>query len=148
MTPPRLVCVNGPLQGQSFPIAEKGLLLGRAQEADIRLEDNDVSRFHAEVRVLNGAIWVQDRGSRNGVFVNEKRVTSNKAVGPGDRITLGVSTFVVEIPEERTEEVTMNLDALRLPTPPPAASRPSVAMLAGGAVLVLILALVTWNALR
>lgn len=143
MSSPRLVCLSGPLAGHSFPIGDSPLLLGRAQDAEVHLEDPDVSRFHAEVRVLNGAIWVQDRGSRNGVFVNDRRVTSSKAIGPGDRVTVGMSTFTVEIPEERTDEVTVNLDALQVPaTPPPPAPRPTAPLLVGVAlVLGLLVAL-------
>lgn len=140
MSQPRLVCITGPLAGHSFPIGDRSLLLGRAQEADVRLEDPDVSRFHAEVRVLNGAIWVQDRGSRNGVFVNDRRVTSSKSVGPGDRVAVGMSVFTIEIPEERTEEVTLNLGALA-PAATPAPTPPSRVPVVVGALVLLALLL-------
>ena len=71
---PILVCTDGPLSGRSFEITTQGLHIGRDPGNEVHLEDNDVSRRHARVLLHNGAVWVQDAGSRNGVFVNEGQI--------------------------------------------------------------------------
>ena len=69
-------------------VGSQGAVLGRSREADIRLDDPNVSRRHAEVRAEDGALWVVDLGSTNGIEVNGKRVKRAKLTD-GDTITLG-----------------------------------------------------------
>jgi pSer/pThr/pTyr-binding forkhead associated (FHA) protein len=95
---PVLVVTGGPLVGQSFPITAEGLVLGRDPGCEIALiDDANVSREHARVFLHNSAVWAQDAGSRNGVFVNGKRLIRPKQVGPGDKLGLGDHAFTVEL---------------------------------------------------
>ena len=43
----------------------------------------------------NGSLWLQDAGSRNGVFVNGVRVTAHQALKVGDEITIADHVFTV-----------------------------------------------------
>lgn len=95
---PHLQAVVGPLAGRSFPITAEGISLGRDPENTVRIEGPNVSRQHARVLLHNGAVWVQDAGSRNGVFVNGQRVADHKQVKAGDRIGLGEHVFEVVVP--------------------------------------------------
>jgi pSer/pThr/pTyr-binding forkhead associated (FHA) protein len=61
------------------------------------LDDPNVSRFHARLVFHNAAIWVQDAGSRNGVFLNGKRVVRHKQLGPGDELLIGDHAFTLEL---------------------------------------------------
>jgi len=70
-------------------------VLGRAAEADLRLNDPGVSRRHAEIRLENGQFVLVDLGSTNGVRVNESPVTRRQLM-PGDRIELGSTTLVFQ----------------------------------------------------
>ena len=95
---PVLVATEGVLSGQAYPITAEGLSIGRDAGCDISLEgDPDVSREHARVFLHNSAVWAQDAGSRNGVFVNGKRLQRPKQVGPGDRLGVGTHEFTVEL---------------------------------------------------
>ena len=95
---PVLVVIDGPLSGRSHPITAEGLSLGRDASCDISLEgDPNVSREHARVFLHNSAVWAQDAGSRNGVFVNGKRLVRPKQVGPGDKLGVGDHLFTVEL---------------------------------------------------
>lgn len=76
-----------------FDIAKGRMVIGRSQGADIRLDDPNVSRKHAELRQEGTAYWIHDLGSTNGVEVNGTRVERAK-LEPGDEITLGESTLV------------------------------------------------------
>lgn len=114
MSVPTLVCIAGPRKGQSFEITEQGLRLGRDASNDIVLDDPAVSRFHGRVILHNHGVWVQDAGSRNGVFVNEARVAANKQVKPGDRVTIGESAFDIEMVEQDAERsVSVDLGAVQ-----------------------------------
>ena len=98
---PVLVATSGPLEGARFPVLTDGLSLGRDPECSVVLDDGNVSRFHARLVFHNAAIWVQDVGSRNGVFLNEKRVVRHKQFSPGDELVIGehVFTLELEVPE-------------------------------------------------
>ena len=104
---PVLVAIEGPLKGKSYPLQEgDGNTIGRADECDITIPDNDVSRQHARVILHNAAVWVQDDNSRNGVFVNDKRVVRRPLeLRPGGKVTIGIHVFQLELQEELKEEI-------------------------------------------
>lgn len=141
MSVPHLLCVTGGPQGKRFPIGAEGVRIGRDPTNTVQISDPEASRFHAEVTLRENGLWVQDTGSRNGVFVNDRRVTSSKSIGPGDRVTIGAHVFTVELVEAEDEEHTVDLSSLM---PPPAPPRPMwpllvavVALLAVAAGLIL-----------
>lgn len=92
---PVLICTAGAIQGQRIPVPEGGLKIGRAPENEIVLTDDGVSRFHARLLLDNGSLWLQDAGSRNGVFVNAVRVTGHQALRVDDVVTVGSHEFTV-----------------------------------------------------
>lgn len=94
---PVLVVVSGTLAGRSFVITTAGLRVGRDPENEIVLADEGTSRQHARVILHNGAIWVQDAGSRNGIFVNGERVPDHRQVNPGDRVQVSATVFEVQL---------------------------------------------------
>ena len=94
---PLLVATAGPLKGQRFLVSETGLMLGRESTCDVVIPDKGVSREHARLLLHNGTVWVQDAGSRNGVYVNQKRVMRHRPMGPGDSLTIGSHAFTLEL---------------------------------------------------
>lgn len=103
---PHLKVVEGSLGGKSFEVTEDGLKLGRGDACEVRLPDPGVSREHARVFLHNAGVWVQDLGSRNGVFVKGKRILRPKQLSPGTEFTVGDHRFTVEVDSEpATEEV-------------------------------------------
>lgn len=94
---PHLIATAGPLKGQRFAVTEGGLLLGREDRCDVVIPDQSVSREHARLLLHNGTVWVQDAGSRNGVYVNQKRVVRHRPMGPGDQMTIGNHSFMLEL---------------------------------------------------
>jgi len=94
---PVLVCVDGTLTGQHIVVTEGGLNLGRSEDNHVQIDDDGVSRFHARLLLDNGSLWLQDAGSRNGVFVNGARITQHVALKVGDQVTIAKHTFVVRL---------------------------------------------------
>ncbi|MGH9125179.1 MAG: FHA domain-containing protein [Acidimicrobiales bacterium] len=92
----RLVVLEPPDRaGQSFPLGEE-LTLGRALGCGISLPDDTfVSTLHARVFRRDGSLYVEDLGSTNGTFVNDRPVTSPIPLGPGDRLQVGRSVLEV-----------------------------------------------------
>ncbi|HTE61900.1 MAG TPA: DUF3662 and FHA domain-containing protein [Solirubrobacteraceae bacterium] len=80
-------------------LGSNGATLGRSREADIVLDDANVSRKHAEVRPSGGSWIVRDLGSTNGVKVNGRRLDPSRpqSVKPGDVIELGTSRAIFEL---------------------------------------------------
>ncbi len=70
--------------------------LGRAFGCNVRIPASDISRLHCRLHVENGLVVVEDLESVNGTFVNGVRVRDTEIVRPGDRLSLGSLTFVVE----------------------------------------------------
>ncbi|MEZ4321205.1 MAG: FHA domain-containing protein [Myxococcota bacterium] len=109
---PILVCTSGKLRGQRFQVPEGGLDLGRSEDNHITIKDDGVSRFHARMlyNVDTGKLWLEDAGSRNGVFVNEVRVSGHKELKVGDQVTIAQHSFAVRwadetpAPVERSED--------------------------------------------
>jgi hypothetical protein len=88
--------IAGPLHDKSFEIGEgERLLIGKSDNCNIRIDsDGLVSRNHAQLSYEKGILWIEDSGSRNGTFVNGKRVSSKTMVRPNDKVSLGqLSSF-------------------------------------------------------
>ncbi len=93
----RLVAVQGPYTGQSFPLSHVPAVIGRAPERDIALPaDTSVSRSHARITYADGRHFVADDGSSNGTFVNGQRVSDARLLSSGDTITLADTSFRYE----------------------------------------------------
>jgi len=94
-----LVGLSGPVEGQRFPVEKEILHIGASPENDLLIADDEyVSGDHAYLRYEKGSYFIFDKGSRNGTFVNEHAVTNTGvALGSGDHIQIGISTFEVVI---------------------------------------------------
>ncbi len=92
---PSLVAKNGPLAGQRLEVEDE-LSVGRL-DADVVIEDAELSRRHAVFRVVDGALEVEDLGSTNGTFVEGRRIGEPTRIEHGTRVKLGISLFVAEV---------------------------------------------------
>jgi hypothetical protein len=90
----RLDCLAGPHVGKSFPLLEK-LTIGRSNQADLRLDNERVSRQHAELYFASGHWWLKDLNSGNGTFVKGAFVHEPIRLSDGDEIRIGDSLFRV-----------------------------------------------------
>jgi pSer/pThr/pTyr-binding forkhead associated (FHA) protein len=75
-------------KGRSFELNGE-LTVGRAAGCQVALEDNYVSQLHARVFARDGTVWVEDLGSTNGTYVNDRRVSAPLAVRRGDQLKVG-----------------------------------------------------------
>jgi hypothetical protein len=84
-------------RGRIVPLDGRPITLGRARDNDVVLTDGRVSRHHARLQGRRGTLILSDLESRNGSRVNGVSVTE-VVLGPGDRIQLGDSMFVIDGP--------------------------------------------------
>jgi Protein of unknown function (DUF3662)/FHA domain len=78
-------------------LGSAGAVIGRSREADVVIDDPNVSRRHAEVRPSGGSWIVRDLGSTNGVKVNGRRIQGPQSLRPGDEIVLGTARVTFEL---------------------------------------------------
>ena len=83
--------------GRTELVGATGAVIGRSREADVVLDDPNVSRRHAEVRPSGGSWIVRDLGSTNGVKVNGRRIQGPQSLRPGDTIELGTARVTFEL---------------------------------------------------
>jgi pSer/pThr/pTyr-binding forkhead associated (FHA) protein len=80
------------------------MVAGRNPDCGLRLPDGGPeggpSRKHAQLSIGDGALWVEDLGSKNGTFVNDARVTAKTRLRSGDRLRFDRVAFVVSAPPE------------------------------------------------
>jgi signal transduction histidine kinase/pSer/pThr/pTyr-binding forkhead associated (FHA) protein len=88
-----LLVLQGPDKGRRFELPDAPALLGR-DSRQIPLEDNTVSRRHAELNPSEEGWLLRDLGSSNGTYINGRRVTNRYALKLGDQIRVGRTLMV------------------------------------------------------
>ena len=83
------------VNGRKYSVSQKGTSIGRKPGNTIVLSDDEVSRHHADVWLRDGMAFVCDSGSKNGTFLNGKKLEGEHAINSGDQIRVGNTTIVV-----------------------------------------------------
>ncbi len=91
--PNRLVMLVGPTPGEEYPLEKDRMVIGRAEDAEVSVNHNSVSRVHCEIHKLGEGRWeIVDKQSSNGVRVNGAELTRG-LIEAGDTIELGDVRF-------------------------------------------------------
>lgn len=106
---PSLVFLTGELIAVPIPLEREEVMLGRALEADVRINDTGVSRQHAKITAQSGDgggppdYILNDLDSRNGTFLNGRRIRREKLEN-GDKITIGETMLRFDLLDEIDRE--------------------------------------------
>lgn len=73
-------------------------VIGRSSKADVAIADRSLSRLHARLILREGGWFLEDLGSRNSTFLNDRPLFGPERVRPGDVIRLADSRVVIEGP--------------------------------------------------
>ena len=95
-----LIVRSGPQKNQRFILSGSHINLGRADDANIVLDDVTVSRKHAVITKDSSSWVIKDAGSLNGVYVNFIRIEDSK-LSAGDDIQIGKYRFTFLLPEQK-----------------------------------------------
>jgi hypothetical protein len=70
-----------------------GVTLGRADGAEIKVEDQFASSNHARIYERGEYMYVEDMGSTNGTYLNGRQLTSSERLKPSDVIRIGDTEY-------------------------------------------------------
>ena len=90
-TPTAVAIVEGGNKGEVIPLDSAPLLIGRGNDAAIRLDDDYVSTRHARIAASGDQWYVEDLGSTNGTYVGNARITQPTSISLGTQIRIGKS---------------------------------------------------------
>lgn len=106
---PSLVFLSGELIAVPIPLEREEVTLGRALEADVRINDTQVSRQHARVSAVYDRelerthYYLQDLDSKNGTFLNGRRIR-REVLENGDKIEIGETMLRFDLLDEIDRE--------------------------------------------
>lgn len=87
--PRALVVTEGSLRGTSITLGRAPVLIGRAPECTLVLEDDYASGRHARFTLQGGGWILEDLGSTNGTYLGRTKVEAPTPVGPGTSVRIG-----------------------------------------------------------
>jgi EAL domain-containing protein (putative c-di-GMP-specific phosphodiesterase class I) len=76
-------------------IVSTPFVIGRADDCNLRLVDDRVSRHHGEIRISGDLLWIRDLQSTNGTYVNQNKIDQARLLDPDDTISVGKYQFTV-----------------------------------------------------
>lgn len=82
--------------GRTYPLAIGSTVIGRGEQATLRLPDVGISRRHARLDFDGTQVVLTDLGSTNGTMVNGQRVSA-VALNPGDMVQIGTTTLTYRV---------------------------------------------------
>jgi hypothetical protein len=72
-----------------IPLAKPLFTIGKSPASDLALDKVAISRQHCEIVLANGTYSIRDLGSRNGTYVEGRRITASTPLSDGTRVDLG-----------------------------------------------------------
>jgi len=95
----KLKVMTGSHAGLEVAVSGDKFIIGRGESCNLRPKSESVSRKHCILVMRDNRLLVQDLASRNGTFVNEKRLPTDKAkvLQSGDKLRVGKLEFDVVI---------------------------------------------------
>jgi uncharacterized protein involved in exopolysaccharide biosynthesis len=88
-----LLVLAGDSAGQCYPIDRLDRVIGRAQNADIKIDEPAISQRHAKIFVVDGRHHLLDLGSTNGTYLNDEMVQGDVVLHSGDVIRIGETSL-------------------------------------------------------
>jgi pSer/pThr/pTyr-binding forkhead associated (FHA) protein len=92
----KLVVEKGSKRPQSFRLRSRETIVGRRRGCNLRIPSESVSRRHCRLLFCDDYLTVEDLASVNGTLVNGQPIARPTIVHPGDRLTVGSVTFLVQ----------------------------------------------------
>ena len=81
--------------GHTIPL-DRGITIGRSEAADLSIADQYVSHMHARILRRGAYHFVEDLGSTNGTFLNDRRVEKDAQLKVHDALRVGRTTLRYE----------------------------------------------------
>ncbi|TWF77465.1 pSer/pThr/pTyr-binding forkhead associated (FHA) protein [Pseudonocardia hierapolitana] len=88
-TPRQLLVTQGALAGTRISLDSRPILIGRADDSTLVLDDDYASTRHARISMQGDEWYVEDLGSTNGTYLDRAKVTGPTRVPPGVPVRIG-----------------------------------------------------------
>jgi two-component system, cell cycle response regulator len=98
-----LVVLAGTNLGEMYKIEGPESVVGRATSAQLRLNDDGISRRHCRVLSIGGRVIIEDLGSANGTVVNGEMI-QHQELKEGDKVRLGANTMLKFTYQDKLDE--------------------------------------------
>ena len=106
-------------------VGDGEVIVGRSAYATLVVDNTSVSRLHAAIRLVDGALEVSDLDSSNGTFVKGRRLTEPARVAAGDEIRVGsLLVAIEEVHRTSTADTTRREFETELDEDPPWMGKP------------------------
>jgi hypothetical protein len=129
----RLIVQKGPQLGHAFDLTALTITIGRSPASDITINDPEISRKHARLARQGGDYAIEDLGSTNGTFVNDRRLAGLTPLHDGDVIEFGDAvkllyetepTLPIDLPEASAAVGKTAVSPQPVAAPPPVQPAP------------------------
>ena len=94
---PKLILIKPDNTGQVFKLDDQKNIIGRHNTNTVFIDDEQISRKHAMIYFDQENYWIEDLRSKNGVYVNGKKIALPQRLRNGNLIKLGASMLRFEL---------------------------------------------------
>jgi pSer/pThr/pTyr-binding forkhead associated (FHA) protein len=103
----QLVVREGPNAGHTFALEGAVVTMGRASDNTVVFDSSRVSRHHAQIRFSESGVVIEDLGSTNGTWLNDRQLTEPRPLSSGDLVRLADYVTLEFVAEDwgRTEQL-------------------------------------------
>ena len=88
-----LVVIHGMDLGRKYDLMKDKTIIGRSSKADVHIDQDAISRGHAQVTCQGTRVLIKDLGSTNGTYVNDELLTDEYQLRNGDLVKIGRTVF-------------------------------------------------------
>jgi len=106
------------IAGERIVLQQGENVVGRGRDANVVIDDHEVSRHHARILLTKDGITIEDLDSKNGTFVRGERIPQPTPLVDGDAIRLGTFPLLFRV-ISRTDESTTGSSERRPSVTPP-----------------------------
>lgn len=99
---PHLIVLYPQTQFKQIPLQNGTVIIGRGQDADIKLEDELVSRKHCSLTFDGKSVTVNDLGSTNGTYVDGQPIQT-RMIEPDNRLQIGKMVLKIDFKDQDEE---------------------------------------------
>jgi pSer/pThr/pTyr-binding forkhead associated (FHA) protein len=110
----QIFVMNGPDKGRSFEFEGDVILVGRAPENHIQMNDKSVSRKHVKIEKKGEKYFITDLGSKNGTFIEGMRIETQTKYEVSEGIPLAVGKTFIAIGKSYPKDMLAVLDSIDL----------------------------------
>ncbi len=93
----KLTVINGKETERQYLLTASDTIIGRQPDCDIVLNADTVSRRHARLFCIGKHYYIEDLGSHNGTYINNRRLAKPLRIDPNDTIKIGNINFRFEV---------------------------------------------------